>query len=151
MGSKPRPEFIYRRLLVSAYAYGSCVGAHLILRGSVCSEGKHNIVVGMNELMHSKCTTGVQELTPLLTYSEDGVHFLIMRCKPGYERKRTQADPDEVGEPEDDERKDSEVCEELVPCHDPAISRCAILRLMQSSEQNCRGECRRPDECARVY
>jgi hypothetical protein len=105
----------------------------------------------MNGLMRSECNTEVLQSTPLLTYSEDGVHFLIMRCKPGYERKRTQAGPDEVRKPEDDERKDSEVCEELVSRHDPGISRCAILRLMQSSEQDCRGECRRPDECARVY
>ena len=70
----------------------------------------------------------------MCTYSEDGVHFLIVRHKPSDERKCTQAGPDEVREPEDDKSKDGEVGEELVSCQHPAIGRRAVLWFMQSTE-----------------
>ena len=73
-----------------------------------------------------------------------------MGYEPSDESKCTQAGPDKVGEPEDDESKDGEVSEEFVSGHHPAIGRCAVLRFMQSTEENCGSECRGPDECARI-
>jgi hypothetical protein len=85
------------------------------------------------------------------TYSEDGVHFLIVRNEPSDEGECAQAGPDEVGEPEDDESKDGEVRKEPVSGQHPAICRCTILWLMQSTEEDCGSEGRRPDECAGIY
>ena len=85
-----------------------------------------------------------------MTYSEDGVHFLVMRDKPSDERKCTQAGPDEVRKPEDDECKDGEIRKELVPGHHPAIGRRAVLWFMQGTKENRGSECRGPDKCAGI-
>ena len=64
-----------------------------------------------------------------------------MRYEPSDERKCTQASPDEVGEPEDDERENGEVCKEFVSGHHPTVGRCTVLWFVQSTEKNCGGKC----------
>lgn len=72
------------------------------------------------------------------TYPEDCVDFLIVGRNPSDESKSAQTGPDVIREPEQHEGKNSHIAEEPISVNSPAVCGSTALRLVQSSEENCR-------------